>query len=200
MDRRTPVDFPVHDIIGGRYSPRGFSDRAVDAHTLACLFEAARWAPSSFNEQPWTFVLARRGDKEAFDAIIDCLTPGNQSWAHTAAVLMISVARMTFEKSGKVNRHAFHDVGIASGFLALQATALGLGLHMMAGFDAAKARVLFAIPEGFDPVAAMALGYPVEPAAMSEEARERAAKPRSRKALAEFVFARRWGEKIPDLS
>lgn len=200
MNRLAPVVYPVHDIIRGRYSPRGFSERDVELETLASLFEAARWAPSSFNEQPWSFVIAERKDKNAFDGILDCLTPGNQGWAHTAAILMISVARMTFEKSGKMNRHAFHDVGLASGFLALQASALGLGLHMMAGFDPAKARVVLSIPEGFDPVAAMALGYPLDAAAMSAEAREKAMKPRSRKPLGDFVFRQRWGETIPEIS
>lgn len=200
MDRLAPVGHPVHDIIRARYSPRGFSERAVDKHTLASVFEAARWAPSSFNEQPWAFILAERADKDAFDGILDCLTPGNQGWAQTAAILMISVARTTFERSGKINRHAFHDVGLASGFLALQAIALGLGLHMMAGFDPGKAREVLSIPEGFDPAAAMALGYPLDPEHMSAEAREKALKPRSRKALGDFVFARRWGEKIPELS
>jgi len=200
MAKPAPADHPVHEIIGARYSPRGFSERKVARETLASLFEAARWAPSCFNDQPWGFILAERDDQAAFERILDCLTPGNQSWAHTAAVLVVSVARTSFERSGKTNRHAFHDVGMASAMMALQATALGLGLHMMAGFDAAKAKAVLEIPDGFEPVSAMALGYPEDPQRMPEEMREKALRPRVRKPIAEFVFAGRWGQAAPGIS
>ncbi|HLF58650.1 MAG TPA: nitroreductase family protein [Alphaproteobacteria bacterium] len=193
MHKPAPVAHPVHEIVQARFSPRGFSDRQVDAETLASLFEAARWAPSSFNEQPWGFVFAGRADAEAFNRILDLLTPGNQSWAHTAAALMISVARSNFERNGKPNRHAFHDVGLASGAMAFQAAAMGMGVHMMAGFDAARAKSELKIPDGFEPVAAIAIGYPESPERMPDEMREKALKPRSRKPIAEFVFAGQWG-------
>lgn len=192
MKRTAPVSHPVHDIIAERHSPRCFSDRAIDAKTLASLFEAARWAPSSFNEQPWRFVVATRADKAAFDRIVDLLTPGNQGWAQTAQVLGISVAKKTFTRNGKPNRHAFHDVGLASALMAAQATAHGIGLHMMAGFDGERARSELGIPEDYEPVAAFALGYPEEPENMPDSERERIEKPRQRKPLEELLFGGRW--------
>lgn len=193
MSTPAPAAHPIHELIAARSSPRIFSDRPVAPDVLAAIFEAARWAPSSYNEQPWSFVFAPHSDKEAFGRIFDCLVPGNQTWAHTAAVLMISVAHMTFAANCKPNRHAFHDVGLASGSMALQAAALGLGIHMMSGFGVAKAREVLGIPDGFEPVAAIALGYPEHPDKMAPEHRERVLKPRTRKPIGEFAFAGNWG-------
>ena len=192
MKRPAPVDHPVHDLIKERHSPRCFSGREVDAKTLASLFEAARWAPSSFNEQPWRFVIARREDKENFERILDLLSPGNQGWAQTARVLGISIAKKTFTRNGKPNRHALHDVGLASAMMAAQATAHGIGMHMMAGFDRERAQSELGIPEDFDPVAAFALGYPEEPENLPDSERERVEKPRTRKPLDELLFGGRW--------
>jgi nitroreductase len=200
MKNPAPADHPIHEIIQARFSPRGFSARKVEAAALASLFEAARWAPSCFNAQPWGFVFAARDDEEAFHRIVDLLTPGNQSWAHTAAVVMISVARGDFEHNGKPNRHAFHDVGLASAMMALQAEAMGLGIHMMGGFDAARAKSELGIPGGFEPVAAIALGYPESPENMPQETREKAAKPRQRKPIRDFVFSGRWGRAAAGLT
>ena len=193
MSDETTPHHQLHELIRARVSPRFFTPRPVDLRTLALLFEAARWAPSSFNEQPWGFIFAIREDRENFDRIFDCLVPGNQTWAHSAAVLMVSVARLTFTNNPRPNRHAIHDVGLASATMILQATALGLGVHMMSGFDMAKTRTSLAIPDGYEPVAAMALGYPESHANMPEKIRERALAPRSRKRLAEFVFNGAWG-------
>ena len=192
MKRPAPAEHPIHEIIQARFSPRGFSAREIDSGVLASLFEAARWAPSCFNAQPWRFVFARRADKKDFHRILDLLTPANQSWAHTAAALMISVARSAFEHNDKSNRHAFHDVGLACGMMALQAEAMGLGIHMMGGFDLERARSELGIPEGFEPVAAIAVGYPEDPENMPDDMREKAAKPRERKPIGDFVFAGRW--------
>ncbi len=192
MKRTAPVSHPVHDIIAERHSPRCFAARAIDATTLASLFEAARWAPSSFNEQPWRFVIAPRGDKESFDRILDLLTPGNQGWAQTAAVLGVSTAKKTFTRNGKPNRHALHDVGLASALMAAQATAHGIGMHMMAGFDRERAQAELAIPEDFEPVAAFALGYPEEAENMPDSERERLEKPRQRKPLQDLLFLGSW--------
>jgi nitroreductase len=193
MRRPAPVDHPIHEIIRERFSPKGFSERAVDDATLASVLEAARWAPSSFNEQPWYFVVARREDETAFARVLDCLTPKNQAWAKTAAVLILSVANLSFTHNGSANRHALHDVGLASAHLAIQAAALGLGTHMMAGFDAARARAAFAVPEGMEPVAVIALGYPAALESLSPESRERARAARQRKPLKDFVWSGTWG-------
>ena len=199
MKRTAPVSHPVHELIAERHSPRCFSARDIEPQTLASLFEAARWAPSSFNEQPWRFIIAPRQDKAAFDGIVDLLTPGNQGWAHTAAVLGVSVAKLTFTRNGKPNRHAFHDVGIAMGLMAAQATAHGVGMHMMAGFDHQRAREALAIPEDFEAVAAFALGYPEEPENLPEAEREKVMAPRKRHPLDELLFEGRFGEPVKAL-
>ncbi len=200
MHNPAPVDHPVHELIQRRWSPRVFSDRPVEAATLLTVLEAARWAPSSYNEQPWSLIVATREAPEDFERLLACLTPGNQSWARHAPVLMLSVAKLAFARTGKPNRHALHDVGLASAQLALQATALGLAVHFMAGFDGALARQAFAIPDGFEPGAAAALGYHAKIDDLPDEARQKALAPRRRKPLQEFVFSRTWGEPAALLS
>jgi nitroreductase len=128
------------------------------------------------------------------------LVESNQQWARLAPVLMVSVAKLNFEKNGKPNRHAFHDVGMAMGSLLVQATALGLFVHQMAGFSVEQVRETFAVPAGFEPVAAIAVGYPADPEVLPEKFRERELGPRSRKRINEFVFERKWGESSPIVS
>jgi nitroreductase len=195
----TPVEatYPIHDLIRERWSPRAFANRRVEPEALRSLFEAARWAPSSFNEQPWSFVVATRDDPAAYDRMLSCLVAANAQWAGRAPVLMLSVAELGFQRSGTPNRHAFHDVGLAMGNLLLQATALGLVAHQMAGFDAEKARALFSIPEGYEPCAVIALGYAGERDSLPEPLRAREGAPRSRKPLSKFVFSERWGATSP---
>ncbi|MCZ6839743.1 MAG: nitroreductase family protein, partial [Alphaproteobacteria bacterium] len=158
----TKTQPPLHDLVARRWSPRVFADRPVPEAALHSVLEAARWAPSCFNEQPWRLIVATRDNAEDYQRLLACLVPGNQGWAKSAPVLMITVAAMAFERNGKANRHAYHDVGLASAQLALQATGLGLAAHFMAGFDADAVRATFAVPEGFEPVAAVALGYAEE--------------------------------------
>lgn len=152
---------------------------------------ATRWAPSSYNEQPWTFVVARRGEP-AFDDLVACLNPSNQ-WASHAAAIALSVAKLVLERNGKANRHAFHDVGLAAGHLILAAEALGVCGCMIAGFDTTAARERFAVPEGFEPVALIAMGYPGDVDALPPTLRLREQVPRVRKPLSAFVFSGRWG-------
>lgn len=197
MDKPAPVQYPVHDVIKRRWSPRAFAERPVDTETLRSLFEAARWAPSSNNEQPWRFVVATKGDQTAYDRLLACLAEGNRKWAYRAPVLILSVASMNFEDSAKPNRHAFHDTGLAAENLALQATALGLVAHPMAGFDVEKARAEYKIPSGYEPVAMIAVGYPGDPAVLPDHLRERELKPRNRRPISDFVFAEQWGQTSP---
>jgi len=191
MRKRAVTSYPVHDLVAERWSPTVFDGRAVEPEKLGSLFEAARWAASSFNEQPWRFLVARREDAAGFERLAGCLVPAN-AWAKRAPVLALSVARLHFTRNGKPNRHAFHDVGLASGNLCLQAGALGLAVHMMAGFDADRARADLGIPEGHDPVAMMAIGYRGDPGAAPPELRAREEAPRSRKPLAEVAFGPGW--------
>ena len=188
------MDVEIHDLLRKRWSPVGFAPVAVDDAVKRTLLEAARWAPSSFNEQPWAFVVAGREDRAGFERLLQCLVPGNQAWAGRAPVLALSIAKLRFDRTGRDNRHAFHDVGLAAATLVLQAEALGLSVHQMAGFDVERARSLLRIPEGHDPVAMMAIGYHGDPASLSEELRRRELAPRTRRPLGEIVFGGIWGE------
>jgi nitroreductase len=197
MEKPAPTDVPIHELIARRWSPRAFSDQPIEAAKLRCLFEAARWAPSSNNEQPWGFLVATKQDQAGFDRLLACLLEGNRKWADRAPVLILSVASLRFTDDGKPNRHAFHDTGLAVENLVLQAVALGLVAHQMAGFDVEKARAECRIPEGFDPVAMIAVGYPGDAAALPDYLHKRELKPRERKPAGEFVFSSRWGEVSP---
>lgn len=186
--------YPIHPLIRDRWSPRAFADRPVDRETLGSLLEAARWAASCNNEQPWSFIVARKQDGPRFEQILRCLVPGNQAWAQSAPVLMISLARSTFAANGKPNRHAFHDVGAATAQLTLQAMSLGLSVHPMAGVDGDCIRTEFSLPEGIEVVTAIAVGWPGDPESLPERYREREKAPRERKSLDEMVLGG-WGGK-----
>src|SRR5205823_13616207 len=194
MEKLAPTDYPIEEILRRRWSPRAFSDRRVEAKKLLSLFEAARWAPSSFNEQPWSFIVATKDNPSEHAQLLNCLMDKNQQWARLAPVLMVSIARLNFEKTGKPNRHAFHDVGLAMGNLLVEATALGLFVHQMAGFSVDKVREVYQVSEGFEPVAAIAIGYPAEPEVLPETFREQETGPRRRRPISSFVFEGKWGE------
>jgi nitroreductase len=189
------TDYAIEEIFQRRWSPLAFSDQTVEPEKLRRVLEAARWAASSYNEQPWSFIIATKDNSTEYDRLLSCLAEGNQEWARNAPVLMISVAKLHFEQNGTENRHAFHDVGAAEANLAAQATALGLCVHQMAGFDAAKAKALYNIPEGYDPVDAVALGYLGDSQTLSERLQQRESAPRSRKPISEFVFTGNWNQK-----
>jgi len=197
VEKPADVQHPIHDLIKRRWSPRAFSDRSIKPETLQSLLEAARWAPSSNNEQPWSFIVAAKDDPDEFGRLLSCLVEGNSLWAQHAPVLMVSVARLSFEDDGQPNRHAFHDVGQAVANLIVQATALGLMVHQMAGFHPDKVRELYSVPKEFEPVAAMALGYPGDPQSLSDKLKKRELAPRERKPITEFVFTGRWGRTSP---
>lgn len=188
----------IHELLRRRRSPRAFSTQPVRDDTLARLFEAARWAASSSNEQPWGFVVGTADRPEDYARLLGCLNESNAVWAGKAPVLMLSVARRRFARNGSENRHAWHDLGAASASLTLQATAEGLVVHQMAGFDAEKARETLGLPEGYDPVAMMAVGYVGDPEDLPETLRERELAVRTRRPSSEFVFGGRWGEPLSD--
>ena len=192
MEKPAETQFPIHDLLQRRWSPRAFSERMVESDTLRSLFEAARWAPSSNNEQPWHFIVGTRDEPAGYDRLFSCLKEGNKKWAFRAPVLILSVARLNFEDEGTPNRHAWHDTGMAALSLSLQATALGLIAHQMAGFDVDKARADLGIPAGFEPVAMIAVGYPGDPAILDERLRQRELAPRERKSAREIVAIGRW--------
>ena len=192
MKKSADAQYPIIPLIEKRWSPRSFLDRAVEPEKLRSCLEAARWAASCFNEQPWRYIVAVSDDEPGFKRLADCLVPGN-IWARQASVLIISVASMKFAHNGNPNRHAFHDVGLATAHLVLQATELGLSVHQMAGFDRQKAREACSIPDDFDPVAFLAMGYGGESDQLSDELKKRELAPRVRRSQADFVFNGRWG-------
>ena len=191
MTTSTENKIAIHALIEERRSPRAFEDREVTEEQLETLFEAARWAPSAMNEQPWRFIYATKQDKENFNRLFSCLVEGN-SWAQKASALFITVAKKSYDYDGSPNSHAWHDVGLASGNLLLQATDLGLHVHMMGGFKAAKAREVLGIPEGYEPVAMGAIGYAGDPDTLPEALKKRELAPRTRKPLEELVFRGTW--------
>lgn len=191
MEKLAQTQFPIHELLKKRWSPRAFDERPVEADTLLSLFEAARWAPSSNNGQPWRFLVAMKENKAEYDRLFNCLVEANQKWAYRAPVLLLSVAKLQFE-DGSPNRHGLHDTGMAVENLAIQATALGLVTHQMAGFLIDRARVDCQIPEGYEPVAMMAIGYPGDPTLLPDRLRTREAQPRVRKPLTEWVYSAIW--------
>ena len=191
--KQASPDHPIHELIARRWSPYAFADRAVSEDDLRSLFEAARWAASSYNEQPWTYILATKGEPDAFDRLLSCLVEGNQGWAADAPVLALGCTSLRFTRNGKPNAAAIHDLGLASATLTLEATARGLVVHQMIGILPDKARELYLIPEGVQPVTGLAIGYAADPSTLSEKYRERDLAPRSRKPLNEFVFDGAWG-------
>jgi nitroreductase len=186
----------VHELIRKRWSPRSFSDREVSTEDLKAIFEAARWAASSYNEQPWRFLVARKSDGAAYEKILNLLAPANQAWAKTAPVLIIMAAKRTFSHNGSPNRFGLHDAGQALAHLFLQATALGLHAHGMAGFDADRARKELEIPDDYDVGAAVALGYLAPPDQLPEKYRQSEMSKRQRKPLKEIVFGANWNQPL----
>ncbi len=199
MHKPAPTDHPVHDLIRHRWSPRAFADKPVEPAVLASLFEAARWAPSSNNEQPWAYLVATKDNAEDFAKMLSVLVEFNAGWAKSAPVLVIAVSRLNFP-NGNPNRNAFYDTGAASALLSLEATERGLFVHQMAGFDPAKAKQVFEIPADCEAIAAMAIGYPGDPGSLPQKLQEREHAPRTRKPLTEFVMSGRWGHTSPIVS
>ena len=183
----------IKEIIRKRKSLALFSDKEVEEEKLNQIFESARWAPSSFNEQPWRFIYAAKSDQENYKKMEDSLTDGNRKWAGSAPVLITVLAKTNFTHNNMENKHAYYDVGQAVATLALQATDLGLYLRQMAGFFSDKITEGLGVPEGYDPVAIIALGYAGE---VKEDTDERLAwkqnHTRTRKELAEVVKNGNW--------
>jgi nitroreductase len=196
LKRPAETSTAIHDLIAHRWSPRAFESKPVEPEKLRSLLEAARWAPSSYNAQPWYFIVGTKDNPENYKRVLESLIEFNQGWAKNAPVLALSVAKLKFD-DGKPNRHAFHDVGQAAANLSLQAEASGLSVHQMAGIDPEKARKLFNIPADYEAVAGIAIGYPGDPASLPEGLRERELAPRQRKPLDSFVFTGSWGKSLP---
>ena len=200
MKNPAPAEFPIHDLIRDRWSPRAFAEKDVAPETLRSLFEAARWAPSSSNEQPWSFLVATKNDPENFSKALEPLVEFNVGWARHAAVLGFAVSELAFAKNKAPNRNAQYDTGAAMALLSIEATARGLFVHQMAGFDPETCREVFSIPAGFEAIAAFAIGHPGDAASLPQPYRDRETVPRSRKPIRDFVMTGRWGDSAPFIS
>jgi len=194
MTKRAAHDHPIHEHIAERWSPYGFSDNAVPTDVIRSLFEAARWSPSSYNEQPWSFIVATKDEPNEYARVLDCLVEGNQAWAQGAPVLVIACTNQFFSRNGKPNAAAAHDLGAAAAHLTFEATARGLAVHQMIGILPSKARAEFAIPAGVEPLTALAVGYAAPADSLPDQLKERDTAPRQRKSLAEFVFGGKYGD------
>ena len=191
VDRYRRPDNPVEAMIYQRWSPRAMSGESLTDAELMRLFEAARWAPSSFNEQPWRFVYARR-DGEHWPRFFELLSEGNRRWAGAAAVLIVVLSRTTFERNGNPSRTHSYDTGAAWQNLALQGSRMGLVVHGMAGFDYERARVVLRVPEEFAVEAMAAVGRPAPVETLPEPLREREL-PSGRKTVSELAFPGAYG-------
>ena len=184
----------VDELFRVRWSPRSFLSRAVPADVLEAILDAGRWAASSFNEQPWRFIVATKDDAKSFEALLSCLMPFNQAWAKSAPVLILTAARSNFSHNETPNGYAVHDTGAALAYMMLQATASGLAAHAMAGFDQAKAREVMGIPAEFQVGAVVAIGYPDSADKLSDaQLKQRELEARKRKPLSELAFKGHWG-------
>ena len=196
-DKRASTDYPIQEILAQRWSPYAFQDRPVPEADLRSLFEAARWAASSFNEQPWTYLVATQENPEQFHQLLSCLVEFNQVWAKAAPVLALGVVSRRFAHNGQVNRAAVHDLGLAAGNLLVEATARGLWVHQMLGILPDKARQIFEIPDGYEAWTGLAIGYWGDPATLPDDLQERDRTLRQRKPLHQFVFSGKWGDASP---
>jgi nitroreductase len=197
MEKPADTDYPILDEIRHRWSPYAFADRPVEPDKLMSLLEAARWSASAFNEQPWRFILATKGQPEAYAKALSCLVEANQAWTQQAPVLILTATCTTFSRNDKPNRVHQHDLGLAVQNMIVQATSMGLFAHQMAGVDLDKVRSEYNLPDGFEPQTAIAIGYGVNPDDLPEDVRAKAQAPRSRNAFADFVFGESWGEASP---
>ena len=193
MSKNAATDHRIHNTLAVRWSPYAFSDKPVPTQDLASVFEAARWAPSSYNEQPWRYIVGVKGQGDTHARILECLVEANRAWAQNAPVLALGVVVRTFTLNGEPNKAAEHDLGLASANLVTEATTRRLFVHQMIGLDPDAARSAFAIPENAEAFTAMAIGYRETSDNMNQALLERDTKPRERRALDEFVFVDRFG-------
>ena len=192
---KNPVDRPVIDAVASRWSPYLFLPQEVETDKLTSCLEAARWAASSFNDQPWFWIVARRQDPAAFEKMLGCLLEANRGWAQHAGALILTAIRTTFAYNGKPNRVALHDLGQAACQFSLQATQLGLQVHQMAGVNLSRARQEYQIPAEIEPQTAIAIGYPNHGDPIDDSQRqvaERDSGERKRRSLSDQVFENGW--------
>jgi len=187
-------DYPIHELLTTRWSPYVFDDRPIAEADLLSLFEAARWAASSYNEQPWHFIVATKGNPDGFASMLSCLVEPNQAWAQQVPFLALGIVSTDFRRTGEPNPVAIHDLGLAAATLTLEATARGISVHQMSGILPDKAKEIYAIPDGYRAVTALAIGYAGDASKAPEQLGDRDRNPRVRRPQEEFLFADSWGK------
>jgi nitroreductase len=192
-EKKASTDYPIHKLLAERWSPYAFQDRLVSEADLCSLFEAARWSASSYNEQPWSYIVATKENPNHFQQLLSCLTEGNQVWAKNAPVLALGIISLKFTRNHENNRAAIHDLGLATGNLVVEATARGICVHQMIGIFPDKIRDRFSIPEDSEAWTGMAIGYPGAPLTLPDTLKASDLAPRQRKTLDQFVFSGKWG-------
>ena len=195
MNRPAQTTYPILDVLTQRWTQRAFSDRLIEPEKLRRLFEAARWAPSSFNEQPWRFIIATRDQAEEFDKMVSCLMDKNQRWVRSGSVpfLMIALSKKTFTYNGKPNRAHIHDIGLAMGNFVVQATAMDLFVCQLQGIQLQRVSELYRVPDDFEPAIGCAVGYAGELMRLPTEFHEREMGRRTRADFKDFVFEGTFG-------
>ena len=199
QDRKAMTSVPINDLAARRWSPRAFdAKRGVTPEQTMALIEAARWAPSCFGEEPWRFLVwDRTRDAGGWQKAFDCLSENNRKWVKNVPLLFLACAGSKLN-NGNPNRWAQYDTGMSALALVVEAVAQGLAAHQMGGFDMAKTRAAFAIPEEYTPMAMIAVGYQAAPEALDdEETRAKELKPRGRKPVAERFYGGSWNAKLP---
>jgi nitroreductase len=191
MDRTANTDADIHPLLKQRHSPYAIDPgRAVSKEDVYALFEAARWTMSSYNAQPWRYIVGVKArDPKTWEKVHSVLLEGNQPWAANAPVLAVGVVEHNFEHNGKPNKAAHHDLGAASALLTLEATARGLVVHQMIGIDPDRCRDVFGITGSLEPLTALAIGYAGDASHVEGVYAERDRKPRERKAMDTLVIA-----------
>jgi nitroreductase len=188
MQKSSEFHSPIIELIQNRRSRRAYADKPVENEKINALFEAARWAPSSVNEQPWIYIYATKDQPELWNRIFDALNDSNKIWVKHVPLLIASVVRKNFIRNDRPNLAARYDLGAANAFLSLQATHLGLNVHQIGGFNAEQLRVNLNVPDAYEPVTVLAIGYPGEIGMLPDHLQQREIAPRERYLQQEFVM------------
>ncbi|MEI8204813.1 MAG: nitroreductase family protein [Bacteroidota bacterium] len=193
MNKKANTDYPILETISNRWSPRSFREDEIPNEKIRSLFEAARWASSGFNDQPWRYMVGSKGST-SWNNLLDCLVEGNRDWAKKAPFLILVCAETISKTTGKFSTYATFDAGQSLALLCIQATELGLYTHPMAGFHKDKAISLFHLPSTVEPIVILAVGYKDSPDLLPENLKNLEVSPRQRKNFNEFVFTDKFNQ------
>ena len=193
MEKSAHNNYTIHKNIEQRWSPRAFSEKQVEKEKLNSILEAARWAPSAFNEQPWRFIVGQRGNS-TYDSILKTLVDWNQLWAGKAPVLILNIAKKTFTHNNTPNVTFKYDLGQAVGLMILEVVNQGLVSHQMSGFDSVMAADLLKVPDDYQVVSVTAIGYLGNIDDLPEDMAKMESSPRERKDIGSMVFYEEFGK------